>query len=108
MRFYELLLLGIIPPIYAIGTCLTPGPAFPPVNHVLSKRHYHDLAIRLDDLLTSILSSPKGWTTDKTSFAVQITSSEETLWSGFHTADILNDERKGGKEVTGHSRFRLA
>lgn len=94
--------------VRAIGSCYTPGPAFPPIDRVLNKTHYVQLKVKLGKLISNVLENPNGWTTNTTSFAIQVTSSEETIWDYFYTAPILNKENARKIPVDGDTAFRVA
>jgi CubicO group peptidase (beta-lactamase class C family) len=106
-----LLSLLLIAPVYAIDfdTCYTPGPSFPPADQILSKAHFAQLSPKLGTLIADILGSHDGWKTNTTSFAVQVTTSKETIWDYFYTAPILGDyEDSRPSPVTGDTNFRIA
>lgn len=109
MELSRYFLFAYVVRVAAIGVCYNPGPAFPPVNYVLNQTHFNRLSVKLDKVIKNVLDSPDGWTTNITSFAVQITSIKETLWSHFYTAPILGEyEDSDPTAVTGDTAFRVA
>lgn len=109
MKFFELFILAFIAPTIAIGTCYNPGPSFPPVDHILTQVHFNILSLKLHSLVDDFLSRPDGWATNTTSFAIQLTSSNETIWSRYYTAPKLgNYTDSKPTPVTGDTNFRVA
>jgi len=107
-RFIYLLLVFVFQ-VQGFRTCYSPGPAFPPASQILNKTHFSQLGIKLDNVIERILSNPDGWTTNTTSFAVQLTSSDETIWSHYYTAPILGQYKDSDSApVTGDTAFRIA
>jgi CubicO group peptidase (beta-lactamase class C family) len=87
--------------------CYDPSPAFP-----LPKLHtYSDSPILKDALrevsgnLKKLVSQPEFSTS---SFSIEITTSEKTLWTLHHTARERDGARLGVKEVNGDSVYRMA
>ena len=111
MTLLNLLLFFIALPIAntAIGSCYTPGPAFPPIDHVLNKTQASQLGVKLDGAIQKVFESPKGWATNVTSFAVLVTTSKDTIWDYYYTAPVLG-EYKDSKptDVNGDTAFRVA
>ena len=102
-------LLAFVFPIAVRASCYTPGPAFPTVDHVLNKTHFSQLAVKLDDLVADVLKNPDGWTINTTSFAMQVTTSEETIWDYYYTAPILGEYKDSDPvPVNGDTAFRIA
>jgi len=110
MALLNLLLLTIAFPIAtAIGSCYTPGPAFPPISHVLNKTQASQLGVKLDEAVKNVMKEPEGWTTNVTSFAILVTTSQDTIWDYYYTAPVLG-EYKDSKptDVNGDTAFRVA
>ncbi|KAJ4982729.1 beta-lactamase [Stagonosporopsis vannaccii] len=55
--------------------------------------------------ITSVISAPEF---SSTSFSVEVTSSKETLWSRYHTANERNASRPDIPEVNGDALYRIA
>ena len=89
----------------ANAACFDPSPAFPPPVLEAS-----DPFLQLNfELLKDTLSgfaSEEGFNT--TSFSVEVTSSQSTLWSGHWTAKELNSSRPGANPVDDESFYRIA
>jgi len=93
----------------AIGSCYTPGPAFPPIDHVLNKTQASQVGVKLDEAIKKVLKSPEGWTTNVTSFAVLVTTSQDTIWDYYYTAPVLGEYRDSEPtDVNGDTAFRVA
>jgi CubicO group peptidase (beta-lactamase class C family) len=111
MMEFLLFSLLLVAPVSAIdfGTCYTPGPSFPPADRILSKPHFAPLGTKLDSLIADILGTPDGWKINRTSFAIQVTTRNETFWGQFYTAPILGEyEDSSPTPVTGDTNFRIA
>lgn len=109
MYLREIFLLAFIVQTSAIGVCYSPGPAFPPVDHILISTHFNQLSVKLDEVIKNVLKTPEGWTTNTSSFAVQVTSSKKTIWSSYYTAPILGEyEDSEPSAVGGDTAFRVA
>jgi hypothetical protein len=108
MRLIQIL-LGLIAPVVVNAGCYTAGPAFPPVHRILSEKHFEQLRSKLESVIPDILANPDGWTTNTTSFAVQVTSTNQSLWSSYYTAPILGEYIDSEPTpVTGDTAFRIA
>jgi len=99
---YFVLLLGVILSAQnVLAKCYDPSPAFPLPKYVPEE---------LDNVFSKIKKSLKHTfadkSFDKTSFSIEVTSSEKKLWSLHHTARNLSD--LGVQEVDGNSLFRIA
>ncbi|MCJ1379774.1 hypothetical protein MMC17_002877 [Xylographa soralifera] len=92
------------------ASCQTPGPAFPPLRLTSGSASSKELAAKLDAVILDGLRGEDGhWSEDTTSFAVQLTSVDETLWSSYFTAKILGEYKDSGSTlVTGDTAFRAA
>ena len=96
----------------ALGACYAPGPAFPKFN--LTAKQFEDFGLRhiLDGLVDRVLSDDSGrdkWNPNTTSFAIQITSGNETTWESYHTASILGKYNDGKpRPFSGDTAFRIA
>ncbi|MCJ1402969.1 hypothetical protein MMC11_006191 [Xylographa trunciseda] len=90
--------------------CQTSGPAFPPLRLVKSSSLLDILTAKLDVIISDDLhGEDTHWSEDTTSFAVQLTSANETLWSSYFTAKILGRYRDSGPlAVNGDTVFRAA
>ena len=92
------------------ASCQTPGPAFPPLRFTNSSASFKELSAKLNAVISGCLhGEDANWSEDTTSFAVQLTSADETLWSSYFTAKILGEyEDSGPTLVTGDTAFRAA
>ena len=87
------------------AVCYDPSPAFPPPTYHSGDPELLGAFSRIQDSLTSIVSDPKY---NASSYSVQVTSTQSTLWSTYHTASEKNSTRPGAAEVKGDSAFRIA
>ena len=87
------------------AACYDPSPAFPPPTYDLTDPVLLDAFNKVQDSITSLITSSKYNTT---SFSVQVTSTQSTLWSSYHTARERNSTRPGAREVQGDSAYRIA
>lgn len=99
------LLLNLLWPVLVNAGCYEPNTA-----HPLPDYDPEDLLLRnafalINVGLTIAAADPEF---DTTSFSVEITSSEETLWSKHHTARERNTTRPDTKEVNGDAVYRIA
>jgi CubicO group peptidase (beta-lactamase class C family) len=104
--FHTLLLASILPLLCQVdAACFDPSPAFPP-----PKFDAEDpiLSAAFASLEGTIGTFAKGDAFNTTSFSVQVTSSQSTLWSYHHTARELNSSRVGANPVDGDSFYRIA
>lgn len=79
-----------------------PGPATFPLALRAADDGMTELRNKLDNSVASLLNHAGSDIRTKESWAVQLTSAEETLWSCFSTANELKPE------VNGDTRFRIA
>ncbi|EXJ95148.1 hypothetical protein A1O1_00267 [Capronia coronata CBS 617.96] len=87
-----------------------PGPAFPALNLGRGSPGIEKLQTRLDQAVGDVLSHGKvpggSWDSSTTSFALQVTSATETIWSSYHSASKQGSDTP--HVVTGDSFFRIA
>lgn len=109
MAMFTYILLALVAPVFVCATCYNPGPSFPPVHRLLDQADFEQLRTTLHRVISEILEEPDGWTTNTTSFAVQVTSVNETLWDYYYTAPILGVYKDSDPTpVTGDTAFRIA
>jgi len=102
-RLTNVLVTAALCATHVLAVCYDPSPAFPPsASKVLAedKDFWNDLDNIVDHVLV-------GNRYNTSSFSIEVTTSERTLWSHYHTASALN-ESIGVREVDGDSRFRIA
>lgn len=98
----------------AIGSCHTPGPAFPPIDLSVPSSSFGQLSNVLDEAVENIINGSPGadqgsWNRSTTSFAIEVTSAEKTLWGYYYTAPILGEYKDSEPtNVTGDTAFRVA
>ena len=87
------------------AVCYDSSPAFPPPSYHSDDLELVEAFSRIQGSLNSIVSHPKY---NASSYSVQITSTQSTLWSTYHTASEKNTTRPGATKVKGDSAFRIA
>jgi CubicO group peptidase (beta-lactamase class C family) len=100
------LILGIIV-TQVLARCYDPSPAFPlPKHHDYqeSERLKKDFQL-IEKELKSLVSDSKF---DISSYSIEITTSEGTLWENHHTSKEKDPKRPGATHVTGNSVYRMA
>ncbi|RDW75811.1 hypothetical protein BP5796_06632 [Coleophoma crateriformis] len=92
-----------------LGECYAPGPAWPTVDRILDTDNFVAIGEKFDDLISTVLAGPDGWNTSTTSFAIQITTRDETIWERYHTAPLLGKYMDSEPSVvSGDTAFRVA
>ncbi|KAE8446504.1 hypothetical protein EG329_011967 [Mollisiaceae sp. DMI_Dod_QoI] len=100
------LLLGIIV-TQVLARCYDPSPAFPLPKHQayqnskLLKKNFQ----LIENKLEKLISDSKF---DISSYSIEITTSEGTIWENHHTSKEKDAKRPGAIEVTGNSVYRMA
>lgn len=109
-----IVLVAFVTKALAIGSCYTPGPAFltPKLTALDLQLERSLLILKLNNLINDLLigkERPDGWSPENTSFAIQLTSNQETLWESYHTASILgNYTDSNPAPVSADTVFRIA
>ncbi|KAB2104780.1 hypothetical protein AG0111_0g7143 [Alternaria gaisen] len=85
--------------------CFEPDIAHPPPEYNVHDPLLKEAFESIDTALTVAVAAPEH---AQTSFSVEITSSEETLWSYHHTARERNASRPDIPEVNGDALYRIA
>jgi CubicO group peptidase (beta-lactamase class C family) len=88
-----------------LGACSPPSLAFPLPDY---SRHQPFLLDALQKIQNEVESIVADKTYDTTAFSIEVTSSNQTLWSSFHTARDRDALRPGAVEVNGNSAYRIA
>jgi CubicO group peptidase (beta-lactamase class C family) len=85
--------------------CSGDTPAFPSPDYGQKSAELLEAFNDISNALTTLVSKPEY---DTSSYSIEITSTDSTLWSTFHTAEDKNSSRPGAKEVNGQSAYRIA
>lgn len=85
--------------------CYDPSPAFPLPKIDKSSKRLDKVFASIDRSLQEIIKDEKF---DGSSYSVEVTSQQESLWSSHHTAKIRNETRPGAEVVDGESLYRIA
>lgn len=88
------------------ASCFYHSPAFPPPDY---SKPWPDLLDAFGHIEASVSALVDGDSSFNTSsYSIEVTSSESTLWSTFHTAQVKDPKRPGAEEVNGDSVYRIA
>ena len=105
-----LVVLAFLSNVFVAFSCFEPSEPLPAPSLDPRSSELAQLFAGLDSTIQSALSVEEPpWNTTITSFAVEVTSAEQTLWQSYHTA-LLRGEYAGGEysNVTGSTSFRIA
>ena len=100
-----LVLLFLLTSPCSSATCDSPTPAFPPPNF---DRHGLSLQSTTDRVSNAIKSLGERDEYNKTSFSLEVTSQTRTLISIHHTAKVRSSLRRGAKEISNITAYRIA
>ncbi|EXJ58524.1 hypothetical protein A1O7_05950 [Cladophialophora yegresii CBS 114405] len=100
-----LLLIAGLPVIQAI--CSSQSPFYPPPTY---DGHASEIWETFSQIEASLATLTRNNNTalDASSYSIEVTSSQGTLWSTFHTARAKNETRPGAVQVNSTSRYRIA
>lgn len=110
-REYCAFILIYLTLVTAVGAvCYAPSPSFPSLVLERDDVATQELGKILDAALYGISNGEvlERWNTSTSSFAIQLTSASQTLWSSYHTATTLGGPTHGTAIVTGDAAFRIA
>jgi CubicO group peptidase (beta-lactamase class C family) len=99
-----LALFNLIPSILAI--CSTQSPFYPPPFYNRQASEVWEALGLVEASLSTLLRNSNNLNTS--SYSIEVTSSQSTLWSTFHTAKDKNITRPGADRVDEASRYRIA
>lgn len=85
--------------------CLKHTPAFPSPDYTQRSPELLEAFNDISDTLSNLISNP---VYNASSYSIEITSTDSTLWSTHHTALDKNVSRPGAEEVNGQSTYRIA
>ena len=100
-----LFVLIISPFSLASASCDSPTPAFPPPDF---DRHGSSLQCTSSRIYDAIRSLSQQDEYNKTSFSIEVTSQTHTLLSIHHTAKVRSSLRRGAKEISNTTAYRIA
>jgi CubicO group peptidase (beta-lactamase class C family) len=99
-----LTLLNLIP--FILAKCSTQSPFYPPPTYNRQSSEIWDALSKVEASLSTLVHNSNDLNTS--SYSIEITSSQSTLWSTFHTAKDKNLTRPGAERVDETSRYRIA
>lgn len=85
--------------------CFEPSPAFPLPQYDAGSQELQTVFSEIEQSVKKIVSADRF---DTSSFSVEVTSSEQTLWSLHHDARVKDEKRPGTAAVNGSSVYRIA
>ena len=100
-----LIFLFLLVSPFSSATCDSPTPAFPPPDF---DAHGLLLQSTTDRIHNAIKSLSQQDEYNKTSFSLEVTSQTRTLISIHHTAKIRSSLRRGAKEISNLTAYRIA
>ncbi|KAF2878577.1 beta-lactamase/transpeptidase-like protein [Massariosphaeria phaeospora] len=103
MLFPALHLLSLA--VLSSAKCYEPSTAFPPPEYDADDAALNGAWETVDTALTAAIAAPEF---ASTSFSVEITSSQQSIWSKHHTARERNASRPDIPEVNGDALYRIA
>ena len=95
---------GFIPSIS--GLCSSQAPFFPLPRYTQQSSEIWEVFSQIEASLSNFVRNNTDLNTS--SYSIEVTSSESTLWSTFHTAKDKNLTRPGVEQVDETSRYRIA
>ena len=105
LLFLGLILLFLLTNPLTSATCDSPTPAFPPPDF---DRHRPSLQSTINRINNAIKSLSRQDDYNKTSFSLEVTSQTRTLISIHHTAKVRSSLRRGAKEISNTTAYRIA
>ncbi|EAW13497.1 serine hydrolase domain-containing protein [Aspergillus clavatus NRRL 1] len=99
-----LILPSLIPCILA--ACNTQSPFYPPPGYNRQASEIWETLGKVEAALSTLVRSSTDL--NRSSYSIEVTSSNSTLWSTFHTAKEKNATRPGAETVDETSRYRIA
>lgn len=106
---FHLVILSLLALVNSIK--YVPGPAFPPLSLDADSEVARALQAKLGDVVRTVLLDQNyhtEWSPTTSSFAIQLTSADETIWTSYHTADVTGNVGAVQQQVSGGTVFRIA
>lgn len=96
--------------IFAVAAAVNANCFEPTIAHPLPDYDASDALLKhaFAEISTAVISAASAPEFSATSFSIEITSSKETLWSKYHTANERNASRPDIPEVNGDALYRIA
>jgi CubicO group peptidase (beta-lactamase class C family) len=99
-----LALAALIPT--CLGKCSSQSPFFPPPKYTRQSSEIWEVFSSIEASLSHYIKNNTHLNTS--SYSIEVTSSQRTLWSTFHTAPEKNLTRPGAEVINETSRYRIA
>lgn len=99
-----ILLLILISP-FCLASCDSPTPAFPLPDFDHHGPSLQSTNSRIYNAIKSLIQKDEY---NKTSFSLEVTSQTHTLFSMHHTAKVRSSLRRGAKEISNNTAYRIA
>ncbi|KAL2398027.1 putative hydrolase M10 [Exophiala dermatitidis] len=93
---------------HAAAECRYQSPAFPAPDYSQPIPELQKAFRQIEASITSLINSPNHPEFNSSSYSIEVTSAQKTLWTTFHTAVDKDPERPGADTVDGSSVYRIA
>ncbi|KAL2397234.1 putative hydrolase M10 [Exophiala dermatitidis] len=93
---------------HAAAECRYQSPAFPAPDYSQPIPELQKAFRQIEASITSLINSPNHPEFNSSSYSIEVTSAQKTLWTTFHTAIDKDPERPGADVVDGSSVYRIA
>lgn len=104
MKLHQLAISSLPLLTTVTARCYDPAPAYPAPKYSLSSNVLQDVFRCINNSIdVALLSSYP-----TSSFSIEITSSQETFWSYYHTARERDESRLGASVIDADSLYRIA
>ena len=103
--FLRHILLFLLFNPFSSATCDSPTPAFPPPDFDRHGLSLQSTIKRIDNAIKSLSQQDEY---NKTSFSLEVTSQTRTLLSIHHTAKVRSSLRRGAKQISNTTAYRIA
>lgn len=107
LRVVKMFIPLVLLPILVSGRCYGPEPEFPLPILSADSPQLSKVLNSIDRSLHNLVSKNAA-DYNATSFSVEITSSQSSLWSYHHTASVRNSSRPGAPKIDDDSVYRIA
>ena len=87
------------------ATCHYHSPAFPAPDYSKGSPELQEAFRKIESTISELASQAKY---NKSSYSIEVTSSDSLLWSSFQTATEKDTDRPGAEEINGSSAYRIA
>ncbi|KAL2430569.1 putative hydrolase M10 [Exophiala dermatitidis] len=93
---------------HAAAECRYQSPAFPAPDYSQPIPELQKAFRQIEASITALVNSSNHPEFNTSSYSIEVTSAQKTLWTTFHTAVDKDPERPGADTVDGSSAYRIA